>query len=444
MKLIQNRRQWIGSLAASLAGVSASGWFPLLAQQQIDELKRSSRHVILLWMSGGPSQTDTWDLKPGHENGGEFKEIQTAAPGLRFSEHLPKLAEMADRMAVVRGLSTGEGDHGRGTYLMRTGHIPGTPVRYPCIGSTLANQLGGRPDGLPGCISVGAFRTFNEDAFSSGFLGPAMQPLMVGAADMPGAISNANDGFPQLQVQGMSRPESISEARMEKRLAVWKNLQNGFLETHRAGAAKTHHSVYENAVRLMNSSDARAFDLSQEPVELREAYGRTVFGQGCLLARRLIEQGVSFVEVSLGTTSGGVGWDTHTDNFTAVRTLSTELDAGWSTLMKDLADRGLLESTTILWMGEFGRTPRINANVGRDHYPAAWSAVLAGAGVAGGQAYGKTDEGGMAVVEGQMSAEDLLATLCMAAGVDPKKSQPDDNGRPTRLAEGSPVKDLLS
>ncbi len=127
--------------------------------------------------------------------------------------------------------------------------------------------------------------------------------------------------------------------------------------------------LYENAVRLMNSSDARAFDLSQEPVELREAYGRTVFGQGCLLARRLIEQGVSFVEVSLGTTSGGVGWDTHTDNFTAVRTLSTELDAGWSTLMKDLADRGLLDSTTILWMGEFGRTPRINANVGRDHYP---------------------------------------------------------------------------
>ncbi len=145
MKLMQNRRQWIGSLAASLAGVSASGWFPLLAQQQIDELKRSSRHVILLWMSGGPSQTDTWDLKPGHENGGEFQGDSDRSAGLRFSEHLPKLAEMADRMAVVRGLSTGEGDHGRGTYLMRTGHIPGTPVRYPCIGSTLANQLGGSP-----------------------------------------------------------------------------------------------------------------------------------------------------------------------------------------------------------------------------------------------------------------------------------------------------------
>jgi uncharacterized protein (DUF1501 family) len=228
---------------------------------------------------------------------------------------------------------------------------------------------------------------------------------------------------------------------MDKRLSIWKNLQSGFLATHQDGAAKTHHMVYENAVRLMNSSEAMAFDLSKEPTALREAYGRSVFGQGCLLARRLIEQGVSFVEVTLG---GGAGWDTHTDNFNAVRTLSTELDNAWATLMQDLSDRGLLESTTILWMGEFGRTPQINGTVGRDHFPAAWSAVLAGGGIAGGQAYGRTNESGMAVEEGQMSAEDLLATLCAAVGVDHKTSQIDENGRPIRITEGTPATAVLA
>ena len=443
MNLSLSRRQWLGTLAASMAGLSTSGWFPLFAQEQLAAAKKNSRHVILLWMSGGPTQTDTWDMKPGHANGGEFKEIQTASTGLRFSEHLPKLAAMSGNLAVMRGLSTAEGDHGRGTYLMRTGYVPSGPVRHPCIGSSMANQLGGPPGGLPGCISIGAFRTFNEDAFGPGFLGPRLQPLMVGASDMPGASTNGADGFPQLRVQGMNRPGHVTDVRMEKRLSMWKNLQSGFLSTHQTGAATTHNKIYENAVRLMNSEDSRAFDLSKEPTDLRAAYGRTAFGQGCLLARRLIEHGVSFVEVSLGTSSGGAGWDTHTDNFTAVRSLSTDLDNGWATLMKDLSDRGLLESTTILWMGEFGRTPQINGTVGRDHFPAAWSAVLAGGGIAGGQAYGRTSDSGMSVEDGQMSAEDLLATLCTAAGVDHKTSQIDENGRPIRITEGTPVKAVL-
>lgn len=439
-----SRRQLLGSLAAGFCGISASGWFPLFARQQLAQAKEKSRHVILLWMSGGPSQMDTWDLKPGHANGGEFKEIQTASPGLRFSEHLPKLAAMSDKLAVLRGLSTREGDHGRGTYYMRTGYAPMGPVRYPSIGSSLANQLGSAELGLPGCVSIGAFRTFNEDAFGAGFLGPKLQPLIVGAADMVGATTTGNDGFPQLRVQGITRPESITEARAEKRLNIWKNLQSGFLAEHQAGAPKTHNAIYESAVRLMNSKDAEAFDLSKEPTELRQAYGRNVFGQGCLLARRLIEQGVSFVEVSLGTNSGGAGWDTHSDNFNAVRALSTDLDNGWATLMQDLSDRGLLESTTILWMGEFGRTPQINNTGGRDHYPAAWSAVLAGAGVAGGQAYGRTSESGTSVEDGQIGAEDLLATLCAAAGVEEKATQIDDNGRPIRISEGVAAKAVLA
>ncbi len=443
MTLHISRRRLLNSLAAGFGGLSVSGWFPLFAQQQLTEAKKTSRHVILLWMSGGPSQTDTWDMKPDHKNGGEFKEIQTASPGLRFSEHLPKLAEMSDKLAVIRGLTTREGDHGRGTYLMRTGYSPMGPVQHPCIGSSLANQLAEFQMGLPGCVSVGPFRALSQDAFGPGFLGPRLQPLIVGASDMPGAMSTGGDGFPVLQVQGMNRAEGITDARMEKRLSMWKNLQSGFLVTHQDGAPKTHNMIYEGAVRLMNSEDAKAFDLSGEPAELRGAYGRNVFGQGCLLARRLIERGVSFVEVSLGTSSGGVGWDTHSDNFTAVKALSTDLDNGWSTLMKDLADRGLLESTTILWMGEFGRTPQINANAGRDHFPAAWSAVLAGAGIAGGQAYGRTSDSGMVVEDGQMSAEDLLATLCQAAGVDAKTTHIDDNGRPIRIADGTPATAVL-
>lgn len=438
-----SRRRLLTTLAAGIGGVSASGWFPLFAQQ-LTENSKKTKHCILLWMSGGPTQTDTWDMKPNHENGGEFKEIQTASPGLRFSEHLPKLAAMSDKLAVLRGLSTGEGDHGRGTYLMRTGQTPMGPVQHPCIGSSLASQLSEFKAGLPGFVSVGPYRALSQDAFGPGFLGPRYQPLIVGAADVPGLTAAGADGFPQLRVQGMDRAEGITDARMTKRLKMWQSLQAGFLKTHRAGAPQTHNTIYEGAVRLMNSEDATAFDLSQEPAELRETYGRTVFGQGCLLARRLIERGVSFVEVSLGTSSGGIGWDTHSDIFTQVERLSTDLDAGWSALMTDLDDRGLLESTTILWMGEFGRTPQINANGGRDHFPAAWSAVLAGGGITGGQAYGRTSDSGMMVEDGQVSAEDLLATLCEAVGVGSDATQIDENGRPIRITEGTPVQQVLS
>jgi len=437
-----SRRQLLGSLAAGIGGASVSGWFPAFADQLAANPNRK-RHCVLLWMSGGPTQTDTWDMKPGHANGGEFKEIQTASPGLRFSEHLPKLAAMSDRLAVMRGLSTNEGDHGRGTYLMRTGHTPAGPINYPSIGSSLARHLFDGELALPGNVAVGAFRAFNSDAFGAGFLGPRFGPLFVGASDIPGAMTNNAQGFAELKVQSLERSAGISEGRMNKRLDIWQKLQADFLAT-RGGAAKTHNTVYQGAVQLMNSDDAKAFDLSSEPEKLREEYGRSVFGQGCLLARRLIEKGVPFIEVSLGTSSGGVGWDTHSDNFNAVRTLSEELDAGWATLMRDLEDRGLLESTTILWMGEFGRTPTINSSAGRDHFPAAWSTVLAGGGIAGGQAFGKTNEGGTAVVDGQIGVEDLLATLAEAVGVGAGASVMAPSGRPMPISDGSPVKEVLA
>jgi uncharacterized protein (DUF1501 family) len=207
------------------------------------------------------------------------------------------------------------------------------------------------------------------------------------------------------------------------------------------GATHSHDAILQRAVRLMQSEAGKVFDLSDEPVEVRQAYGPGVFGQGCLLARRLVERGVPFVEVSLGEFGR---WDTHNDNFTAVQQLSTELDAGWGTLMTELEQRGLLESTTILWMGEFGRTPQINGGAGRDHYPNAWSAVLAGGGIKGGQAWGRTSADGMTVEEGEIDETDLLATLCAALGVDPRKQNVSDIGRPFKIAEGEPVKEVLA
>jgi uncharacterized protein (DUF1501 family) len=257
-------------------------------------------------------------------------------------------------------------------------------------------------------------------------------------------VSNGADGYPQLRVKDLAPGGGITSERMQKRLALWQGMQSGFLGTHKAGAPAMHKTVYENAVNLMNSSDSKAFDLEEEPAAVRESYGNSVFGQGCLLARRLIERGVPFIEVSLGTSSGGAGWDTHSDNFNQIKQLSGQLDAGWATLMKELDERGLLDSTTILWLGEFGRTPNINASAGRDHFPAAWSCVLAGGGIAGGQAYGKTNASGMEVMEGKLGAEDVLATLCQALGVPADTMQMSDLGRPLPITEGTPIRAILS
>ena len=430
-------------MAAGLGGVCASGWFSSFAQELADNPQRK-RHCILLWMSGGPSQMDTFDLKPGHKNGGQFQEVQTVAPGLRFSEHLPKLAAMADQLAVLRGMSTKEGDHARGTYLMRTGQKPMGPERFPSLGASLANQLHRQDLSLPSNVSIGTYRALNQEAFGPGFLGPKFGPLFVGASDVPGSMTNDAEGFPQLEVQSMQRATGISDTRMQKRLQFWGKLQSDFVASRQGGAAASHQQVYEGALRLMNSEDAQVFNLSAEPKEVRDAYGANVFGQGCLLARRLVERGVPFVEVSLGTGSGSIGWDTHANIFASVKDLSTVLDNGWSMLMRELADRRLLESTTILWMGEFGRTPTINTTGGRDHFPQAWTTVLAGGGIKGGQAYGKTSSDGAIVEDGQIGVQDLLATLCQALGLDSNASNQSPSGRPIPLANGVAIKEVLA
>lgn len=443
-----DRRDFLRASGLGLLGASASGWLHGLGRAFAQELVQQgkTRHCILLWMTGGPSQLDTFDLKPGHENGGPFKEIETAAPGVRFSEHLPQLAKLADKLAIVRSLSTKEGDHGRGTHVMRTGHPPQGPVRHPSIGASLAMELGRDDAALPNYVSISPFRAFSQDAFGPGFLGPRHAPLTVAAADRPAAAAPANaQGFAELKVDDLQAPAGVTDSQLNTRLDLWHVLQGGFLKTHRGPTPIAQNTLVERAVKLMRSDAVQAFDLAQEQDEVRERYGKGRFGQGCLLARRLVERGVPFIEVSLGSTANNaIGWDTHQDNFNGVKSLSGELDAGWATLLRELDERGLLASTTILWLGEFGRTPRINPQTGRDHFPAAWSCVFAGGGIRGGQVYGRTSADGMSVEEGKVDVAEILATFSSACGVAPDTSHVSDIGRPIKIAEGEPIRAILS
>jgi hypothetical protein len=435
------RRSVLRSVGMGLLGTACSGWFHLLERTVCAEPTRMRRkkRCIILWMAGGPSQMDTFDMKPNHANGGEFKEIATNVAGLRISEHLPNLAKQADKLAIVRSLQTDEGDHARGTYLVRTGIRPGAPVAYPAIGSCLAKELGSTNSVLPNYLAVDPPTVLNPEAFSAGFLGPEYA-----ATNISGNV-NGGDRFATLQIANLTLSPRVPQEQAMQRRELWSHLQSSFAQTHSTPSAAAHEVLYQRAFRMMDSNAAEAFDLSQEPDTLRAAYGKGLFGQGCLLARRLIERNVPLVEVALGGLTGGIGWDTHANNFRDVQRLSAELDAGWATLMTDLEQRGLLEETTILWIGEFGRTPRINRAGGRDHFPNAWSCVLAGGGIRGGQAYGATSPDGMEVRDSPVEIPDLLATLCTAVGVDPAHENYSAEGRPIRIVDnGDPIEPLLA
>ena len=432
-----SRRDMLRLSAAGVLGGSASGWLPAFAADAAANPQRR-RSCVLLWMNGGPATIDLFDLKPGHANGGSFKEIE-AAPGLKIGEHLPKLAAHGKRLGVVRSMSTKEGDHGRATYLMRTGNLPQGALQYPTLGSLVSKEIGDPAAELPNFVSVGPFRQFSQGAFGPGFLGPNYAPLVVGENNNFGAPQGGNTDA-ALRVQDLARPGDISGEQAESRYDLLRDLERSFSIDRPNLVAQSHATAYDRAVRLMQSVGAQAFDLSQESAKTREAYGQNIFGQGCLLARRLVERGVPFVEVNLS------GWDTHQNNFDQVKNLCGTLDAGWARLMSDLDARGLLDTTTIIWMGEFGRTPRINQGKGRDHYPNAYSAVLAGGGINGGRAAGKTTPDGTKVDGDPTNVTDLLATLCRALGIDHMKTNNSNVGRPIRIVDkgAKVIKDLIA
>lgn len=443
--VMQTRRNWLRMVGAGMAGASMSRWMPTLAADAVGNRERR-RACILLWMNGGPSQLDTFDLKPDHENGGDLRPIETSVPGIRISEHLPRLAKLADHMAIVNSMSTKEGDHSRGAYLMRTGYPSQGPIQYPTIGSLYSNELAAGERELPDFVSIAPERVFSADAYSPGFLGPARAPLIVGESRGRAA---ANGPYGEaLEVANLSLPSNVDVPQHDARLTLANGIDQGFRATRPDASVQSHRTAYEQAVRMMRSTSIEAFDLEQEPAALREQYGRHQFGQGCLLARRLVERGVPFVEVSLNRSDpqNGSNWDTHGDNARHVRQLNQILDPAWATLMTDLADRGLLETTTILWMGEFGRTPIINRNAGRDHFPVAWSTVLAGGGIRGGQTIGNTTVDGMEVADRPVSVQDLLATVVAALGIDPMKQNISNVGRPIRIVDptAQPITEALA
>jgi hypothetical protein len=440
-----SRRDWLRLSACGAFGVSMSRWFPALAEEAAAKPERR-RSCILLWMSGGPSQMDTFDLKPGHDNGGPYKAIDTSVEGIQISEHLPKLAAQMEHCAIIRSMTTKEGDHTRATYLLRTGYLPQGPVQYPTLGSVLSHELGDEDAELPNFVSIAPYRFLSPAAFSPGFLGPKYAPLIVGDGN-PNRGRN-NDYEQGLKVKNLAPPASVSNEQTDARLALLGELEEDFA-AHRPGVPpSSHRAAYLQAVRMMRSEAVKAFELSQEPDALRDAYGRNQFGQGCLLARRLIERGVPFVEVSLNGINGGAGpgWDTHQNNFEEVEKLSGVLDPAWATLIEDLKTRGLLETTLIIWMGEFGRTPQINNMKGRDHFPVAWSTVLCGGGIRGGQVVGKSSDDGMTVAERPVAVSDLLATACLALGVDPMTQNTSNVGRPIRIADpgAKPIKEIVA
>ena len=422
------RRQLFQLGAAGAACGLSSSWLGALAADAAKDPKRR-KSCILLWMSGGPSQVDTFDPKPGHENNGPGKPIQTAVPGILLGEHLPGVAKEVKDLAIIRGMSTKEGDHGRATYHLRTGYLPQEPVRYPALGALVAKELEDDSAELPGFVSIAPARAFSPQAFGSGFLGPKYAPLIVGER------GNARRPF---RVDALDLPAGIGRARADERLELMHALGDDFQATRPGVSPASHRDAYARAVRMMRSPAAKAFELDEEPDAVRDAYGRNPFGQGCLLARRLVERGVPFVEVTLSSVDGRnnqLGWDTHAQNFDAVKGLCGVLDAGWATLMHDLRARNLLDSTLIVWMGEFGRTPKINETAGRDHFPNAWSTVLAGGGLRGGQVVGDTGADGMEVRDRPVAVPDLLATVVQGLGLDPMTQNVAESGRPIRLVD---------
>ena len=436
-----SRRDWMKLSAAGVLGCSMSGWIENLAAAAARSPERK-RSCILLWMAGGPSQMDTFDLKPGTVNGGTFKEIATSVPGIKISEHLPKLATHMKDMVLVRSMSTKEADHGRATYYLRTGRVPGGPVQYPPLGAFVAKELE-QPDAeLPGFVSISPFRGLNSAAFTPGFLGPQYAPLIVGEnAGFGPQQQRGGDIAQALRVQDLDLPRDVNTRRADARLSMLEDMEQEFLAGHSSLAAESHHTAYHRAITMMRSSAVKAFNLDEEPAKLRDAYGRNLFGQGCLLARRLVERGVPFIEVGLN------GWDTHQQNFDQVKRLSGILDPAWATLMDDLKEKGLLDSTLIVWMGEFGRTPKIaKERTGRDHWAVSWSTVLAGGGLKGGQVVGKTSADGMAVEERKVEVPDFLGTVCLALGLDIRKQNNSNVGRPIRLVEptAKPIKEVIA
>ena len=399
------------------AGAIAAGTlnFRDLMSLQAEELRRQGRSMILLWMQGGPSQFETFDPKPGTDNGGPTEAISTAVPGIQVAAGWEKTAAQMQELALIRSMTNREGNHQRATYQLHTGYIPSGSVKHPSFASSVAKELATGGCELPSFVSIGP-------TIGAGFLGVDYEPFVV---NNPGELP-----------QNVATP--VAERRYTRRLGLLDRLEGEFGRRGAEPVVTAHRQLYGKASQLVLSPETRAFDFRDEPTSLTSQYGSSQFGRGCLLARRLIEKGVTFVEVRSN------GWDTHQNNFDRTRQLASQVDPAFGTLIADLKDRGLLERTVVAWMGEFGRTPRINPNTGRDHYPRVFNVALAGGGIRGGQTIGASTRDGSGVAQRPVSVGDLFTSICAALHVDPAHENISPLGRPMKIVDsGETIPELF-
>jgi uncharacterized protein (DUF1501 family) len=408
---VLSRRSFLHTAAAAPA-LAGLGWMNGV-KAEADALRKRGTACILLFMAGGPSQFETFDPKPGTSTGGDTKAIDTSVGGVRIAEMWPRTAKQMNDIALVRSMTGREGNHQRAQYLLHTGYQPTGSVKYPALGSVAAKELGDPQFDLPHFVCVGGLPA--SGTAGAGFLGMQHAPYLVGnASAMP-----ANSVL----------PPGVTAEKLKRRLALMGRLEKDFAEAGAEALVTDHRALNQTAARMVLSPRLKAFDLSQEKAKTRDAYGRTPFGQGCLLARRLVESGVTFVEVVSSN------WDTHRDNHAGCKKLADGVDPAFAALLADLKERGRLESTLVVWMGEFGRTPNINGNKGRDHYPRAFNVALAGGGVKGGQVVGSTDAKGLFVEHRPVTVPDLFCTIYQALKINPRR-QNQAEGRPIRIVEG--------
>jgi uncharacterized protein (DUF1501 family) len=417
-----SRRGFLGYLGAgAAAGAATLSWRDMLIARA-DELKREGKSMILLWMDGGPSQYETFNPKVGSQYQGPTKSIPTTLPGVHFEENWPRTAEVMDKIALIRSMKSDERDHFRAIKLVRTGY-PITPtIAYPTWGSVVARHRHDPGFDLPAFVRIGKPRIKTRDV-NSGVLGPRYESFKV---DEPTKLPD--------DVLTAVPPEVL-----KRRLSLASQLDAEF--TSRGGGAlvREKQEIYDRTSRFVLSPLLSAFDLSKEPEKMHELYGKNHFSQSCLLARRLVETGVSFIEVIHGGTINDQGWDTHKRGFAENPVLAQETDQGYAALLTDLADRGLLDKTLVVWMGEFGRTPKFDPDGGRDHYSDGWITCLSGGGVKMGQVIGATDDDGMHVTDRPVGVSDLFATFCHVLGMDPHDEYVTDLQQPIKLVEGGEV-----
>ncbi|MDB6132210.1 MAG: hypothetical protein JWM59_453 [Verrucomicrobiales bacterium] len=411
------RRELMIKMAKSAFGISLAPMFGnsvASAADFVPNRPRAAKSVIFLMMAGGMSHLDTWDVKPGNATVmGKTKAIDTTAAGIQISENLPKSAKQLQHMVLMNGMSTTQGAHEQGQYLLERSYTMRGTIVHPAMGSWVMRLAGKRNNNIPGFVSISG----DPNLVNGGFMGAKFAGVPI--------------GDPNAGLQDSIKPGSISEDDFTKRLKLADALNKQFHTVVSSSAIRDHEGLYSDALRIMHSEDLKAFDLTKEPTEIKEFYGPSRFAQGCLLARRLVEHGVRFIQVTHG------GWDTHYDNFTTVPARCKDLDDGFSALLADLHRRGMLEETLVVVATEFGRTPEIVSEHedGRDHYPKAFSCVLAGGGIKGGRTYGKTDASGSKVVENLTTPQDFNATIAHSLGLPVEQVVISPSGRPFTVAD---------